>query len=435
MDCPETLDYHPLTVKHSLFKNTNVRGVGEYRASYLLGERDFMIKYGATFSNEKWYNIETLGKPSPLAIVMRKLIDMREALRQEKKDHVAKTTSASVYGLTIEAVDTFIMDSKNVIRDGYRAGEFFNPIIASVITSGVRVKMSEAMQIISKNGGEPILVMTDGLYWKGTAEMLPSDYWREKKTVKFFEKPEKVKDLICLGSGRYTYIKKNKETNKYDVIVSKTRGLSSAEMLDSGGMEVDSFNWLEVGKMIQKLNNTTIQITTRKLISVGMIASNHFITQYDNEKKEIIKTPISWRDLGRIVEVYTELDVIAGKTKRLYDKSIYNPQLLTSQLIKTRPVIFARGMDGTDSLNDQTLHTLRELMMLKEVKTAKQKRRKNVASASKRYYDSKSDIVKANRNKNYDLLRSLGYNSYDATKFMGWSVQKLAQKLKEDGKI
>jgi hypothetical protein len=149
MDCPETLDYHPLTVKHSLFKNTNVRGVGEYRASYLLGERDFMIKYGATFSNEKWYNIETLGKPSPLAIVMRKLIDMREALRQEKKDHVAKTTSASVYGLTIEAVDTFIMDSKNVIRDGYRAGEFFNPIIASVITSGVRVKMSEAMRIIS----------------------------------------------------------------------------------------------------------------------------------------------------------------------------------------------------------------------------------------------------------------------------------------------
>ena len=433
INIPEDVDFHPLTVKHPLFESTNVRPVGEFIGSYILEERDFLVEHGATFTNESWYNLETTGELSPLAKVMIILTNMREALRPEGKDYTPKTTSASVYGLSIEAVDTFILEANKILRDGYRSGEFFNPWFATFITGRVRVKMSKAIKEVVKNGGKPILVMTDGFYWKGRFEDLPTDLWREKKTVQFFEKPEKVKNLICLGSGRYSYLKKNKESGIYDVMVSKNRGLSSAEMLSSDGMDVESFNWLEVAKMIRKTKSTILNITTRKLVSVGMINSNNIVTQWIDGKK--VETPISWLDLGRIMEVYVELDVIAGKTKRLYDNSITNPDILTTQLIPTRPVYLARGMDGTDTLNDQSLPRLRELMMMKEVKTAKQKRRKNVARASKRYYDSKGDQVKSYRNQNYDRLRELGYNSYESTKMMGWSAQKLAQKLMEDKKI
>lgn len=435
VNIPRTLDYHPLTVKHPLFKSTNIRPVGEFKASYTKIERDFMAKHGATFTNETWYNIETKGELSPLAYATQTLIDMRELYRPEGKDHLPKTTSASVYGLTVEAIDTYIESVEGIARDGYRVGEFFNSIFASWITSSTRVHLSEACHEVVKNGGEPILAMTDAFYFKGEPWMLSQDFWKEKKTVRYFEKPYVVKDLVCYGAGRYSYKKYNTETGNYDKVVSKNRGLSSAEMLDSDGMEVDGFNWLDASEIVKKQNTTEIEITTRRLISVGMVNNNNIITQYDHENKKIIETPISWVDLGKVVDVYTKIDVIAGKTKRLYDEDITNASLITSQLVKTRPVLLARGMDGTDTINDQTLPDLRAMMMSKELKTAKDKRRKNVANASKRYYDSKKEKVKAHRNTNYDYLRSLGYNSYEATKMMGWSTLKLAQKLKEDNKV
>jgi hypothetical protein len=414
VNVPHSLDFHPLTVKHPLFKETNVRPVGEYRASYTLIERDFMVKHGATFSNETWYNIETEGKLSPLAYATQTLIDMREALRKENKDHVAKTSSASVYGLTVEAIDTYIESVEGIQRDGYRVGEFFNSIFASWITASTRVKLSEACHEIVKNGGHPILAMTDALYWEGEPWMLPNTLWKEKKTPRYFEKPYKVKDFVCFGAGRYTYRKDN------DTLVSKNRGLSSADMHDQNGIIIDDFNWLEVAKLIEKTKNIEIEINVRKLVSVGMVNMNSAYT---------------WQDLGKVVQEPMTIDVIAGKTKRLYDDSIRDASIISSRLVKTRPVYLARGMDGTDELNDQTLKELRELMMQKELKTAKDKRRKNVASASKRYYDGKKDKVKAHRNANYEYLRSLGYNSYEATKMMGWSAIKLAQKLKEEGKV
>lgn len=435
VNIPETLDYHPLTVKHPLFKATNIRPVGEFRASYTLLERDFMVKHGTLFTNETWYNIETLGKLSPLAYATIDLIEMRELLKPEGKDHLPKTTSASVYGLQVEAIDTYIEETETIVRDGYRVGEFFNSIYGSWITSKTRVKMSEASHAIVKNGGEPILAMTDAPYWKGTAEMLPTEMWKEKKTPRYFEKPYKVIDFVCFGAGRYTYKKYNKETNAYDKMVSKNRGLSSAEMLDPSGMEIDSFNWLDVLETVKHTQSTTIKITTRKLVSVGMVNMAKSYRAYDKEKNEVVEIPVTWEDLGKVIDVYEEIDVIAGKTKRLYDESISDPNIISTQLVKTRPVYLARGMDGTGELNDQTLKDLRDMMMLKELKTAKDKRRKNVASASKRYYDSKKDKVKANRNANYEYLRSLGYNSYEATKMMGWSAIKLALKLKEEGKI
>lgn len=121
---PMGVDYHPLTVKHPFHKSTNIRPVGKFRASYILPERDFLIELGATFKNEVWYNVETKGDLSPIAIATQRFIDLREELRPTGRDYMPKSSSASVYGLTFEAVDTFIeamvvTENEDKVYDNY----------------------------------------------------------------------------------------------------------------------------------------------------------------------------------------------------------------------------------------------------------------------------------------------------------------------------
>jgi len=65
--------------------------------------------------------------------------------------------------------------------------------------------MAKAATAIKNAGGQVIVMMTDSVLWKGDASMLPSEYVREEKTTGYYEKPEHVKDIICLGSGRYGF--------------------------------------------------------------------------------------------------------------------------------------------------------------------------------------------------------------------------------------
>lgn len=124
VDIPLTVDYHPLTIKHPFHKSTNIRAAGKYRASYILPERDFLEKLGATFKNETWYNVATKGVLSPIAVATQRFIDLREELRPSGKDYMPKSSSASVYGLTFEAVDTFketlvSKEEENKVYDNY----------------------------------------------------------------------------------------------------------------------------------------------------------------------------------------------------------------------------------------------------------------------------------------------------------------------------
>ena len=50
---------------------------------------------------------------------------------------------------------------------GYRAGDFFNPVIASYITAFIRTYLSEVSYNIIKNGGEVYLNMTDSIIYNG----------------------------------------------------------------------------------------------------------------------------------------------------------------------------------------------------------------------------------------------------------------------------
>src|SRR6056297_720137 len=137
VDIPDNVQYHSITVKHPINKDTNIRAVGTYKASYTKEERDYLLTLGATFKDESWYNISTTGKASPIAEAVTDFVDLRKRLLAEgnSAQYMAKISANSAYGILFEAVDTYAEIDDKVIREGYRGGEFFNPIYSSVITS------------------------------------------------------------------------------------------------------------------------------------------------------------------------------------------------------------------------------------------------------------------------------------------------------------
>ncbi|MEM0173396.1 MAG: hypothetical protein QXI16_02700, partial [Sulfolobaceae archaeon] len=131
VDIPLDVDYHPLTIKHPMqnHRETNIRAVGNYRASYTLEERDFLISLGATFSNEEWYNIETKGELSPLAKVCKIFTDLRAKLKPFGKDYIAKVSSASLYGILFEAVNTWVEDYIKTEETEIHEDKFFKEVL------------------------------------------------------------------------------------------------------------------------------------------------------------------------------------------------------------------------------------------------------------------------------------------------------------------
>ncbi len=415
VDIPLEVDYHPLTVKHPIHHETNIRAVGEYRASYTIEERDFLLALGVTFKNEVWYNIETKGKLSPLAEVTKGFVELRTRLRAEgnSAQYMAKIAMNSIYGILYEAVDTYVELDNETFRDGYRAGEFFNPIYATMITSRTRITISKACHEIKNRGGKPILVMTDSLFWNGSIDMLPDTMWKAKKTLGYFEKPSHVNDLVCLGSGRYGYVSED------GYIQAKKRGLNISDIHDPDGVK-EEFNWLRALNFAKRNNSTMVTIKVRTLISVGLVLNNHSYK------------PI---DIGRVIEDTRNVDLIVGATKRKYNSSIRDAQKLLNGLIETKPIYLAYGMNGKDEINDQTLPKLRELLVKMEAKTTKEKNAIHSKNTSKTYYHKHKNNINELRSSMYQELRDLGYNSKEANSMKAWSTERLKNKLMEDCKI
>lgn len=515
VDIPLNVNYHPLTIKDTVNKDTNIRAVGVYRASYTLEERDFLIECGANFKEEEWYNIETEGKLSPLAEVEQHLLDLRAYFRSinNSAQYIAKKTANSGYGILFEAVDTFeeilvtkeekikiyneyrdiikeykgkinlnsikkdlkyyyddkyynilsqwhnkdgitldsalqeledlgiqfnsfidvdrfielekmynyklysteIYDSMEVLRAGYRAGEFFNPLYATIITSRTRILISKSCKAIKEAGGEPILVMTDSVFWKGTSDMLPVDLWKFPKTVGYFEKPEKVTDIVCLGSGRYCYTDPKKGT-----VISKRRGLNITDVHDPKGALIGAFNWRNALEIARQQKSIKIIVKVRALISVGVVLHN---SNYDI------------KDLGRVVEQIRKVDLIVGKSKRFFEEGIKNPDILSKQLVDTKPKFLGYGMLGENDYNDQTLPKLRALLKDKEVLTQSQKNKRSQRKATKKWDSNNKEKRNKVYNHKYKQIKEYGYNSYEANKMARWSIERITEKLKEDGRL
>jgi hypothetical protein len=468
VDVPESVTFNPITIKHPVFKETNIRASGYYRASYTIEERDFMESQGATFNDEEWFKIETNGNLSPLAKVAQEFIELRKRLLAENNSaqYMAKIASNSLYGILFEAVDTYeegtfkktyeetIKDNfykdilkhwrkkidftglekdlkyylgndypkirsmwhgeskshpedvksqleyegiflksdhpadilleindlyrietkkvqreeiveNTVLKSGYRAGEFFNPIYATFITAQTRILLAKGALEIENNGGKVIALMTDSITWQGTPDQLPNEYVKEEKTLGYFEKPDTVSDIICLGAGRYGF-----KTEK-GYMVTKQRGLAVSDNLD----------WKEI---LNNSNDLKYITKTRALVSVGMILGNH---EY--------KVP----DLGRIVEVDREVDLIVGLTKRPLKEEL-DINKMKHGLIDTVSFHIGRGMLGN---NDLTLPELRDKLkrMQYELKADKVKRQTN--QRQKRFYEDNKQRI---RQEKRDYMRN-----------------------------
>lgn len=415
VNIPDSIQIHPITIKHPLYTSTNIRATGNYIASYTIEEREFLEGLGATFSDEVWYNIETTGKPSPIAQAVIRFVELRAKQLAEgnSAQYVSKITANSLYGILFEAVDTYEEnEDREVTRVGYRSGEFFNPIYATIITSRTRLLISKACYNILDNGGKPLLIMTDSIFWKGTPEMISSEYVREKKTLGYFEKPERVTDLVLLGTGRYTY-------NKDGYIFSKNRGLNVSSLHAPEGVDVDGFNWSTALNMAVKEKSYMIKVKTRLLVSVGKVLHDG---AYNVD------------DLGLVTEVDREVNIIAGLKKRIIDRKVQDITNLNKGTVKTVAYHLQSGMLGDSKPIDQSLPILRAEVMKKDVITSSARKLKTRNEAQKRYQKANYNKLYAKQKEKYEELKKYGYSAKERAKMSKWSNERILKKLKEDNK-
>lgn len=291
-------------------------------------------------------------------------------------------------------------------QEGYRAGEFWNPLYASIITARTRVLMSRAANAIERNGGKPIIMMTDSILWQGRFEDMPSDLWRAEKTLGYYEKPAPVSRIVALGSGRYGF------TDEEGEKTTKKRGLNASELHAPDGMVLeDDLDWMDALKVLQATNQEKIEVSVRTLVSPGMILGNHKYT---------------WKDLGLVIEDKRMVDAIVGRTKRFMEpNAVRNPKVLATSLVETHSLYLGRGMliheELDDGIIDQTLPMLRRMTMAMEYDTRQGRRNKKVNEAMKRQYDTNKDTYHAN----YEMLRGLGYKREEAKKMCKWSKERL----------
>jgi len=392
VDIPLEIDYMPITVKHEILKDTNVRATGIYKAAYWKDERDYLLSLGATFKDETWYNIETKGDKSPLAEVSQDLIDLRYRLLKENDsaEFLAKTAAASLYGISFEATNTFYeTDQLEVMRNGYRGGEFLNPLFASWITMKTRLQISKAANSIADSGAKPVLLMTDAIFWEGKQDALDSDMIRDKKTLGYFETPVKFNEMACLGTGRYSYVDDEK-----GYITTKNRGLNVFEIHSPDGITIDTYNWIEALKLAERTNSFKINVSVRILVSVGMILHNG---------------AYSVDDLGKVAIENREVDLVTGLTKRILEKPLKNIRDITRGNVKTESIYYGVGMRGDGAIIDQTLPILRTEVMKLDVKSSKKRDKENRSKASLKYNITHKDSILQIERQKYKQLKGLGY--------------------------
>lgn len=283
---PENLQYHPITTKTP--QKQNIRPIGTFQAAYLLEEREFCEKYGAKFEREK-YVIFALTEyhPAPIARVSMKLAELRDnyrklAFEQPKESdeyrlydamqYRVKVIDNSLYGKTVATTEIIeLNESGDPDITGYKAGDRFNMLYGSWITALTRVQLAQACMSITENGGNPVMAMTDSVYWQGRLTDLPDDVIAQEKTAGYFEPPHSVQDFYLVKTGQYEF--------RYgDNWYHKMRGLNVPyeDRVDS-----ESFYRKLICDFTSGLSpyahpeDIEIPVNTRKLITVGSHDLDH----------------------------------------------------------------------------------------------------------------------------------------------------------------
>jgi len=409
------IEYHTILTKHPENKALNICAIGDFNASYYIEEREAMIKNGATFENEEWYVIQTTGNLSVLAEIELTLFDNRMELykKGDLRERLIKTMMVSGYGVAYEAIMTYLMENAEILAQGFRAGEFFNDLSAGRITMGTRLMNYNACRDIIENGGEIVSIMTDGIVVIGELDTLPPEYWKEEKTLGYYEKPEEIRNIINLGAGRYEYSKFNKKTGLYDKFVAKTRGLQIEDVLSPDGLVLNVFKWENLLKQIKDKDQNKIRVNVRTLITPGVVGNSN-----------------TWKvkDMGLIASETRDIEIVVGKQKRIMPKIDYS--MLKSKMFKTKPIEIKLQTFGNDELQDYTLPVFRKLVGEKSYLSREDKTKMKNDKASKKYYEKNKVEKKEKYNSKYALLRKRGLSCEDSKRMAGWKTNKIYDWLK-----
>ncbi|MEM1973940.1 MAG: DNA polymerase [Thermoplasmata archaeon] len=226
---PKSEFIHPLIVQ-SPISPTNISPQGYLQNIVITKpEYEYLQKYKNKY-NLKIEVIDYIAIEHNNNLIFKNLVydlfNKRLAYKKEGNNVLAdltKTIINSLYGITYELTPIYEINDEDIQKAGLRAGDFFNPIFASYITAKTRCLLSDASMNIIENDGTIYLHMTDSIIFYGT---LDKEYYKEEKTLGFFEKPEKINDVIILGAGRYEY----RKNGKY---IIKNRGFHINDRTDS----------------------------------------------------------------------------------------------------------------------------------------------------------------------------------------------------------
>src|SRR5690606_35393137 len=178
---------------------SNISPYGYMKSIITKIEYDYMIKKGCDIKVIDFIAIEHENE-----YPYKKIVDELFLNRMKtKKTNISlsmmyKTILNSLYGITFELTDMYEEINNVITWKGYRAGDYFNPVIASYITALTRTYLSDVSHDIILNGGEVFLNMTDSIIYHGNTSL---DVFSQEKILGKFEPPTLIKDVYILGAG------------------------------------------------------------------------------------------------------------------------------------------------------------------------------------------------------------------------------------------
>jgi hypothetical protein len=286
--------------------NANISPIG-YIENVIITkiEYDYLIKNDIEVIVKDYYAIEHIDGIFSYRNLVNYLFESR--IKYSKTNisvsEMFKTIINSLYGITFELTDIYKENDDDILWEGYRAGDFFNPIIASYITAFTRTYISEVSYNIIQNGGEVYLNMTDSIIFNGEITL---DVFSKEKTLGKFEIPTEINDVIILGAGRYEY--KEEFTDKY---VIKNRGFSVERKDKSFYSDYDI--------------SDEFTIKTREFVSSFKATTKKF----------------NFRQMGHLLESDYVINPFNLGGKRVVEN--YNVDL-NKEYTKTRPVKLEKGV-------------------------------------------------------------------------------------------
>lgn len=296
---------HPVIVKNPI-NNTNISPYG-YIENVIITkiEYDYLIKNGIDVIVKDYYGVEHVDGIFPYRKLIYYLFENR-MLYSETNTSVSemfKTIINALYGILFELTDVFKEIEGEICWEGYRAGDFFNPVLASYITAFIRTYLSEVSYDIVKNGGEVFLNMTDSIIYNGNVSL---DVFSDKKILGKFEMSTEINDVIILGAGRYEY--KEEFTDKY---VIKNRGFSVERKDKSFYSDYDI--------------SDKFTIKTREFVSSFKATTKKF----------------NFRQMGHLLESDYDINPFNLGGKRVVEN--YNVDL-NKEYTRTRPIKLEKGV-------------------------------------------------------------------------------------------